>query len=124
MSDAWPVGPPISIRAELSLADPDTCKFTVSRTVHPGGPFFFENREQAAGSPLVERLFQLPGVEHVLVADNVITIGKKSNAVWLGLKASIGVVIRSQLLTGICAIIESRSLRGSALTRSFQSLEK
>ena len=30
----------------------------MSRTVHPGGPFFFENREQAAGSPLVERLFK------------------------------------------------------------------
>src|ERR1700724_959506 len=86
MSDARPVGPPISIRAEVSLADPDTCKFTVSRTVHLGDPFFFESREQAAGSPLVERLFQLPGAEHVLVADIVITIGKESNAVWLGLK--------------------------------------
>src|SRR6266567_7639333 len=74
-----PIDPAITIQAETSLADPDTCKFTVSRTVHPGGPLFFENREQAAGSPLVERLFQLPGVAHVLVAANVVTIGKKSN---------------------------------------------
>src|SRR5437764_12602153 len=117
MSDARPVEPPVIIRAEVSLADPDTCKFTVSRTVHPGGPLFFENREQAAGSPLVERLFQLPGVAHVLVTANVVTIGKKSNAVWLGLKASIGAVIRSQLLTGICAILE-RPLRAGASKRS------
>jgi Scaffold protein Nfu/NifU N terminal len=39
------------------------------------GPFFFENREQAAGSPLVERLFELAGVAHVLVAGNVVTVG-------------------------------------------------
>ena len=117
MSDARPVEPPVSIRAEVSLADPDTCKFTVSRAIHPGGPFFFENREQAAGSPLVERLFQLSGVAHVLVAGNVITIGKQSNAAWSELKASIGAVIRSQLLTGICAILES-PLRAGASKRS------
>jgi Fe-S cluster biogenesis protein NfuA len=113
MSDARPVAPPVSIRAEVSLADPDTCKFTVSRTVHPGGPFFFENQEQAAGSPLVERLFQLPGVAHVLVADQVVTVGKMSGAAWSGLKASIGAVIRSQLLTGICAILESPRRAGA-----------
>lgn len=113
MSDALPVDPPVVIRAEVSLADPDTCKLTVSRTVHPGGPFFFENKEQAAGSPLVERLFQLPGVAHVLVADNVVTVGKEHNASWSGLKASIGAVIRTQLLTGIRAILESRLLARS-----------
>ena len=107
MSDTRPVEPPVSIRAEVSLADPDACKFTVSRTVHPGGPFFFESRDHAAGSPLVERLFQLPGVAHVLVAGNVVTVGKESNTGWSGLNASIGAVIRSQLLTGICAIFES-----------------
>ena len=44
MSDALLVDLPISIRAETSLADPDTCKFIVSRTLHPGGPFFFGNK--------------------------------------------------------------------------------
>jgi len=117
MSDARPIEPPVSIRAEVSLADPDTCKFTVSRTIHPGGPFFFENREQAAGSPLVERLFDLPGVAHVLIAGNVVTVGKESKTAWSGLNASIGAVIRSQLLTGICAILES-SLRPGASKRS------
>lgn len=117
MSDARPVEPPVSIRAEVSLADPDTCKFTASRTVHPGGPFFFEQQEDAAGSPLVERLFQLPGVVHVLVAGNVVTVGKESTAPWSGLKASIGAVIRSQLLTGIGALLES-PLRAGPSQRS------
>jgi len=114
MSDARPVEPPVSIRAEVSLADPDTCKFTVSRPVHPGGPFFFENQEQAQGSPLVERLFDLPGVAHVLVAGNVVTVGKESSPAWSALNASIGTVIRSQLLTGICAIIESPRREGTS----------
>jgi len=107
MSDAIAVDDAISIRAERSLADLDTCKFTVNRTVHPGGPFFFENQERAAGSPLVERLFALRGVAHVLVAENVVTVGKEPSASWLGLKGAIGAVIRTQLLTGVPAILET-----------------
>ena len=97
---------PISIRAETSLADPDTCKFTVSRSLHPGGPFFFGNQQRAAGSPLVERLFALPGVTNVLIAENVVTIGKELGTSWSGLKAAIGTAIRTQLLTGVPAILE------------------
>ena len=107
MSEVLPVDPTITIRAEPSLADPDACKFTVSRTVHPGGPFFFDDREQAAGSPLLERLFALPGVAWVLVSDNVVTVGKEPSASWSGLKSAIGTAIRTQLLTGVGAILES-----------------
>ena len=96
----------IGIRAETSLADPDTCKFTVSRTLHPGGPFFFGNKERAAGSPLGERLFALPGVANVLIAESVVTIGKEPGAAWSGLKAAIGTAIRTQLHTGVPAILE------------------
>ena len=106
MSEVRPVDAAIGIRAERSLADPDTCKFRVSRPVHSGGPFFFDNKERAAGSPLVERLFALAGVAHVLVAENVVTIGKAPSASWLELKGAIGAVIRTQLLTGLPAIFE------------------
>ena len=97
---------PISIRAETLLADPDTCKFTVSRSLHPGGPFFFGRKERAAGSPLGERLFALAGVANVLIAENVVTIGKEPDASCAGLKAAIGTAIRMQLLTGVPAILE------------------
>ena len=50
MSDVLPVDSTITIRAEASLADPDSCEFTVNRTVHPGGPFFFDAKERAGGS--------------------------------------------------------------------------
>lgn len=114
MSEVLPVDPTITIQAETSLADPDTCKFTVSRTVHPGGPFFFDDRERAGGSPLVERLFALPGVAYVLVADNVVTLGKEPGASWSGLKSAIGAAIRTQLLTGVPTILEAP---GNASTR-------
>ena len=106
MSDTLLGDLPISIRVETSLADPDTCKFIVSRTLHPGGPFFFHNKARAAGSPLGERLFDLPGVANVLIAENLVTICKESIASWSGLKAAIGKAIRTQLHTGVPAILE------------------
>jgi len=103
---------PISIRAETSLTDPNTCKFTVSRSLHPGGPFFYGNKERATGSPLVELLFALPGVTTVLIAENVVTIGKELGTSWSGLKAAIGTAIRTQLLTGLPAILEMAAYTG------------
>ena len=107
MSDIVSIPLLITIRAETSVADPDSCKFTVSKMVHAGGPFFFDTPERAAGSPLIERLFALTGVAHVLVTGNVVTIGKNESASWDGLRAEIGAVIRTQLLTGVRAILEA-----------------
>ena len=73
----------------------------------PGEPSFFDTRERAGGSPLPERLFALDGVAHVLVVDNVVTVGKQAGTSWNGLRAEIGGVIRAQLLTGIPAILEA-----------------
>lgn len=107
MSETLPVELTIGILAETSLADPDSRKFVVSRMVHPGGPFFFADQERAAGSPLVERLFALSGVSSVLVAENVVTVGKEPSASWGDLKAAIGTAIRTLLLTGVPAILEA-----------------
>jgi len=104
MSEARPV-PLIAIRAEVLQADPDTCNFTVSQVIHPGGPFFYDRRERAAGSPLPELLFGLAGVAHVLIAENVITVGKVPEVDWSSLKTSIGAKIRAQMLTGVPAIL-------------------
>ena len=108
-----PISMPVSIRAETSLNDPDTCKFIVSRPLHPGGSFFFGNKEGAAGSPLGVRLFLLPGVANVLIAENVVTICKEPSASWSGLKAAIGTAIRTQLLSGVPAILEMLAHTGT-----------
>jgi Fe-S cluster biogenesis protein NfuA len=75
--------------------------------VHPGGPFFFDSKDRASGSPLIERLFALPGVSHVLVAETVVTVGKDPSVAWSALKSAIGAAIRTQLLTGVPAIFET-----------------
>ncbi len=113
MSDVQLADLPVSIRAETSVNDPDTCKFIVSRPLHPGGPFFFGNKERAAGSPLAERLFALLGVANVLIAENVVTLCKEPTASWSGLKAAIGTAIRTQLLTGAPAILEMQFHTGT-----------
>jgi Fe-S cluster biogenesis protein NfuA len=113
MSDVLAADPVVRIRAEISVADPDTCKFSVSRTVHPDGPFFFHSKALAAGSPLAERLFALPGVAHVLVAGNVVSVTKNPGASWSALKAEIGRVIRAQLVTGVPAILEAPRSAGA-----------
>ena len=113
MSEVLPFDPTITIRAVPSQADPDTCTFTVSRMVHPGGPFFFDSKDRASGSPLVERLFALPGVSHVLVAETVVTVGKDPSVAWSALKSAIGAVIRTQLLTGVPAIFEAPRSAGA-----------
>ena len=109
MSEARPV-PLIAIRAEVLLSDPNMCKFTVSQSVHPGGPFFFDRPEHAAaGSPLPEQLFGLAGVAHVLISENVVSVGKLAEVEWSQLKAAIGARIRAQLLTGAPSILENTS---------------
>ena len=108
---------PVIIRAEASLVDPDSCKFALSRSLHPGGAYFFASREGAAGSPLGERLFALGGVASVLIADNVVTIGKAPDVSWTGLKAAIGATIRAQVLSGMPAILGTAASSGT-LARS------
>ena len=114
MFDVLPLDPTITIRAISSVADPDTCKFTVSQIVQPGGPFFFHARELAANSPLAEQLFALPGVVNVLITENVVTVGKDSDASWFALKSAIGTVIRGQLLTGLPAILAAPRTAGAS----------
>jgi Fe-S cluster biogenesis protein NfuA len=123
MSDAVSTGPEITIRAEPSQLDASLCKFTVNRSVHPGGPFFFESAERAAGSPLIERLFQISGVASVLVAGSVVTVGKNTDASWLKLMKPIGGAIRSQLLSGVPTILE-RAVTASAAGRNDEEIRR
>lgn len=106
MSDP-PLDAVVNIRAETSIVDPDTCKFTVDRVVHPGGPFAFNHNDPATNSPLADRLFALGHITHVLIADTTVTVTKSSSGSWDLLRRSIGAQIRTQLFTANPAIIDS-----------------
>lgn len=98
---------PVRIRAEVSAADGDTCRFVCSTTVHPGGPFAFTSAAEAAGSPLPQHLFELGVVTHVLVAGTVVTVTKQVDVDWGDLRKRIGALIRDQLTSAAPAILDS-----------------
>ena len=114
MFEVLPPDPTITIRAISSVADPDVRKFTVSQMVQPGGPYFFHAKELAANSPLAEQLFALPGVAHVLIAENVVTVGKDAVASWSALTSAIGTAIRAHLATGGPAILAAPRTTGAS----------
>ncbi len=97
----------IRIRAEVSAADPDTCRFVCSTEVHPGGPFAFASAADAAGSPLPQHLFDLGVVTHVLIAGTVVTVTKRSDVDWGDLRRRIGAVIRGLLTSAAPAVLDS-----------------
>lgn len=101
-----PPDSPIRIRAETSIADPDTCKFIVDRSVHPGGPVAFDRLGATDSSTLPARLFVFDDVSAVVVADTTVSVAKVRSASWEGLRAQIGAEIRAHLKTGRPAIAE------------------
>jgi len=106
----------VKIRAEPSTVDPDSCKFVANQLVHPGGPFFFDRPEKAQGSPLIEALFQLQGVQSVLVSESVVTVCKTREANWALLLKPIGATLRAKLASGQPCLVETAALRAGDKT--------
>ncbi|GIL02851.1 MAG: iron transporter [Alphaproteobacteria bacterium] len=73
--------------------NPATLKFLPGKPVLPGGSAEFRTPEEAAASPLAMRLFEIPGVAGVFLADDFITITKEerdeSGFEWAHLKPAI-----------------------------------
>ena len=86
--------------------NPATCKFTADRPVYPGGSAYFGNREAAKLSPLALRLFEIPEVENVLVADNQVTVTKGGPDPWPAIGKQIGARIREHIKSGEPAVRE------------------
>ena len=88
----------IKLIAEPSLADPQVCKVTViGRDLLPGQILVCEGAQQAEGSPILEALFAIEGIERVMVAENVLTLQKSGDTPWQILGRSIGTAIRTAL---------------------------
>ena len=96
----------IAIKAETSVVDPDSCKFTVDRVVHPGGPFAYRDIDPTDDAPLAARLFGLGHITHVLIAGPTVTVSKSSAASWDTLRRGIGAAIREHLAAGSPVIID------------------
>lgn len=94
----------IRITAEPQM-DPNVCRFMVSRPVY-GGVVNCTGKDMAAGSPLLEALFEIPGVSQVLVSGGTVTVAKNSREEWADLARKVGTVIRDKMKAGGTLIAE------------------
>ena len=87
----------IKITGEPAAAG-DRCKFIVDRPLLPDQSAFFGEKEAASSSPLAMELLGLPGIESVLIADNIVTVSSGSPADWPAF--GIGHIIRKHMRGG------------------------
>jgi NFU1 iron-sulfur cluster scaffold homolog, mitochondrial len=93
----------ISIIGEPTV-NPATCKFTVDRSVYPDGSAYFGNREAAKLSSLAQKIYEVPEVESLLIAENQITVTKTGFDPWPAIGKQIGAKIREHLYSGEPAV--------------------
>jgi Fe-S cluster biogenesis protein NfuA len=79
--------------------NPATLKFLPGQTVFEGGALELRDREQAAQSPLAERLFGIAGVSGVFFGSDFITV-TKSTGEWQQLKPMILGAIMEHYMSG------------------------
>lgn len=97
--------------AEIKItAQPVTagiCNFTVDTPLYADHAYYFASADQAAGSPLAEKLFALPGVTGLLIAHNQIRVNKGDMGDWMPLAKEVGAAIRAHVASGEPAVSES-----------------
>ncbi len=76
----------------------DRCTFTVDRPLFSGESAHFADGTSARHSPLAGDLLGIPGVESVLIAENLVTVGAAHAVDWPAL--GIGNVIRKHMRSG------------------------
>ncbi len=79
--------------------NPATLKFLPGRSVLTDGTLDMPDREQAAQSPLAERLFEIPGVGGVFFGSDFVTVTKVSGE-WQHLKPAILGAIMEHFMSG------------------------
>jgi Fe-S cluster biogenesis protein NfuA len=102
---------PIAITAEP--VDQERCKFQVDRPVYTGLRRF-ASREDAAGSPLAEALYAIPGVTEIIVAGGLVTVVKDTPTPWQVVGKSVGAAIRQVLATDVPPVAEKAPTTGAA----------
>jgi len=88
----------IAIKAEP--ADNHRCTFTLNVPLMNTGARRFASAAEAAGSPLAEVLFAVPGVTDVLVSGPTVTVTKRDTAPWQIAGKAVGAAIRAALASG------------------------
>lgn len=86
----------IEVYAEAT-PNPDSLKFVINRLLTKGASFDFDSAESTAKSPLAEALFGFEEVQRVFIANNFITITKRTDDMWVALIPKLRNYIREYL---------------------------
>lgn len=100
------------IRITAEPVDEQRCKFLVSEPLFPGGVRRFASVEEAAGSPLAERLFEVEGVTELIVSGNLVTVVKRTPAPWQAVGKRVGAAIREALVAGAAVVAAKEGAAG------------
>jgi Fe-S cluster biogenesis protein NfuA len=94
------------IRITAEPIDAERCKFLVSEPLHAAGVRRFASPAEAAGSPLAEAIFALPGagITEVIVSGNLATVVKRSATPWTAVGPLVGAAIRAALAADAPAV--------------------
>jgi len=84
--------------------NPDALMFKVQEMLVPTGTFEYRSAAQASDAPLPRRLFDLPGVNSVLVAPRFVTVNKDPGLPWPELVPQIKAAVRDFLESGDMAV--------------------
>ena len=84
---------PIKISGELT-PDPDVCHFHIGRNIVEDVALIFQSAADSKGSPLIDKLFAIEGIQRILVSGETITITKNLPAPWPHLAADIAKAIK------------------------------
>ncbi len=86
--------------------NPATLKFLPGKPVLPGGTRDYRDAEEAAESPLAQKLFSVRGVSGVFLGQDFITV-TKSAAEWQHLKPAILGLIMDHYLSGAPVLVSA-----------------
>ena len=92
--------------------NPATLKFLPGRSVLEGGTLDMRDREQAAKSPLAERLFGIPNVSGVFFGSDFITV-TKTDGEWQQLKPLILGAIMEHYMSGAPILKDGETAAGT-----------
>ena len=93
------------------------CKVTLlGYSLLPGKVLLCTSKEEAKGSPLLEKLMAISEIESVVVSENVLTLRKQGDTPWRELGKKIGTAIREALGSKTPLFSEAQEKR---LLRSF-----
>ncbi len=114
---------PVSISLEFT-PNPNTLKFVVNRNFLEKGAANFTDRAKAAHSPLAQTLFEVPGVEALLIGINFVTITKSTTGSWDILAEDIPKAIESHLSAGKPVFDPNWKFEGSASAQDTETERK